>query len=317
MKHLFIVNPAAGGSDKTELVRQKAEVAFARRQEPYEIYVTRGPMDAAEKIRREAEAGETLRVYACGGDGTFNECVCGAALRDNVAVSPLPTGTGNDFCRMFGDDKDLFRDLDALLDGTVVPIDLIECNGRYSANICSVGIDARIGTSVHKYSKIPLIGGATGYVVSSVVNMFKGIATPMHIRCGSFDRQSQYTLVCACNGRYYGGGFNPSLYARPDDGIMDVFIVRKLNLVQFAALIGKYAAGKADEMPKYVTHLRSGDTLEIDFDKPDVVNLDGEALYTDKVRMRMVPKALNLIVPRGLRFFDQPQPETDASRSAV
>ena len=40
-------------------------------------------------------------------------------------------------------------------------------------------------------------------------------------------------------------------------------------------------------------------------------------LSTDKVRMRMVPKALNLIVPRGLRFFDQPQPETDASRSAV
>ena len=317
MKHLFIVNPTAGGSDKTAEVRQKVEAAFRGRDEGYEIYVTRAPMDAAEKIRNEAEGGESLRVYACGGDGTFNECVCGAALKSNVAVCPFPTGTGNDFCRMFGPDKDLFRDLDALLDGAVRPIDLIECNGRYSANICSVGIDARIGTSVHKYSKLPLIGGAGGYVVSAAVNMFKGIATAMHIRCGDFDRWDRYSLVCACNGRYYGGGFNPSPDARPDDGIMDVFVVRKVNILQFAALIGKYAAGKADEMPQYITHLRSGESLEIDFEKEDVVNIDGEALYTDKVCMRMVPRALNLIVPRGLRFFEQAGPESDADRSAV
>ena len=249
MKHLFIVNPTAGGKDKTEDVRAQVQDAFRTREGEYEVYVTKAPMDATNKILAEAEKEEELRVYACGGDGTFNECVCGAALHDNVAVCPFPTGTGNDFCRMFGEDKERFRELDALLDGWVTPIDLIECNGRYSANICSVGIDARIGTSVHKYSKIPLIGGATGYVVSAAVNVFKGIATGMHIRCGDFDKRSKYSLVCACNGRYYGGGFNPSLHARPDDGIMDIFIVRDVNLLQFATLIGKYAAGKADARP--------------------------------------------------------------------
>ena len=218
MKHLFIVNPAAGGSDKTAEVRAKVEKAFRDREDPFEIYVTRGPMDAARKIRTEAGLGEPVRVYACGGDGTFNECVCGAAEQANVAVCPFPTGTGNDFCRLFGEDKDLFRDLDALLDGTVTPIDLIDCNGRWSANICSVGVDARIGTDVHKYSGIPLIGGATGYVVSAVVNMFKGIATPMKIRCGDFTVDGKTSLACACNGRYYGGGFNPCPTARPDDG---------------------------------------------------------------------------------------------------
>lgn len=98
------------------------------------------------------------------------------------------------------------------------PIDLINCNGRYSANICSVGIDARIGTSVHKYSRLPLIGGATGYVVSAVVNVFQGISRNMRVRCGDFSSAGGHTLVCACNGRFYGGGFNPSLDARPDDG---------------------------------------------------------------------------------------------------
>ena len=306
MKHLFIVNPVAGDRDKTEEVRQKAEAAFRGREDEFEIYVTKAPMDAAEKIRQAAEQAEHLRVYACGGDGTFNECVCGAALRENVAVCPFPTGTGHDFCRMFGEEKELFRDLDAVLNGTERPIDLIECNGRYSANICSVGIDARIGTQVHKYSRIPLIGGATGYVVSAAVNVFKGIATRMKLRCGDFQRDERFSLICACNGRFYGGGFNPSLHARPDDGIMDIFVAKKVNLLQFAALIGKYASGRADEMPRYITHLRSGDSLEIEFEGEDVVNVDGEALYAHKVVMRMVPGGLNLIVPRGMRFFDDP-----------
>ena len=214
MKHLFIVNPIAGGKDKSMEVTLAVKKALRDSPDEFEIYVTKAPMDAADKIRAEATGCDDLRVYACGGDGTFNECVCGAALLPHVAVCPFPTGTGNDFCRMFGEEKDLFRDLDALLNGSVHPIDLIDCNGRYSANICSVGIDARIGTEVHKYSNIPLIGGATGYVVSAAVNVFKGINRPMHVRCGDYDGNGEYALIAACNGRYYGGGFNPSLTAR-------------------------------------------------------------------------------------------------------
>ena len=305
MKHLFIVNPTAGGKDKTEEVRSKVEAAFQKRDGEFEIYVTTGPMDATRKIEEEAAKGEHLRVYACGGDGTFNECVCGAACKPNVAVCPFPTGTGNDFCRMFGEEKDLFRDLEALLDGAEHTIDLLDANGRYSANICSVGVDARIGTDVHKYSGIPLIGGATGYVVSAAVNMFKGIATKMDISCGDFHAEGKHTLVCACNGRFYGGGFNPSLEAMPDDGIMDVYIVKKVNLVQFAALIGKYAKGKADELPKFIKHIRSSGEVVIRCDKEDVAQLDGEALRATEFRFRLVPKALKLIVPKGMRFFEK------------
>ena len=304
MKHLFIVNPAAGGRDKTAEVRARVETAFAGRSDSYEIYVTRGPMDAASRIRSEAACGEPLRVYACGGDGTFNECVCGAALLDNVAVCPFPTGTGNDFCRMFGDEAALYQDLDALLDGRETPIDLIRVNDRYSANICSVGIDARIGTDVHLYSHLPVIGGATGYVVSAAVNVFKGINRFMDVRCGGYTSVGQHALVCACNGRYYGGGFNPSPDARPDDGVLEIFIVNKLSLPALATLIGKYAKGRADELPpKHIRHLK-GQELEILFEEENVVNVDGEAVYADRVHMRLVPKALKLIVPRGMHFFD-------------
>ena len=304
MKHLFIVNPSAGGSDKTGDVRDKVQRAFAGREDAYEIYVTTGPMDATRKIRLEADTGEALRVYACGGDGTFNECVNGAAKRENVALAPFPTGTGNDFCRMFGEESELFRELDALLDGTERPIDLIDCNGRYSANICSVGIDARVGTDVHKYSKLPLIGGAGGYVVSAAVNMFKGIASEMSVRCGDYERTGKTSLVCACNGRYYGGGFNPSPRARPDDGLMDVFVVKKVSVLEFALLIGRYAKGEADKLPRYVTHLNTAQPVELDFARTEVVNVDGEAMFTDKLVLRLIPAALKLIVPKGMRFFE-------------
>lgn len=302
MKHLFIVNPIAGGHDSTEAVRKMAEEAFQGRQDEYEIYVTKHAMDAPDKIRAEAERTERLHVYACGGDGTFNECVCGAAGHDNVAVSPLPTGTGNDFCRMFGEEKDMFRDLGALIDGSEHPIDLIECNGRYCANICSVGIDARIGTSVHKYSSLPLIGGKGGYIVSTVVNVFKGITRKMHIMADGFNKAGKFTLVCVCNGRYYGGGFNPTTTARPDDGMLDIFIVRDVNIIVLARLIGEYAAGKSDLYPKYITHLR-GDRVDINFEEDNVINIDGEALFSKHAAISLIHNAVNLIVPRGMQFF--------------
>ena len=302
MKHLFIVNPTAGGKDRTEEVRAKVEDVFGNLDANYEIYVTKCAMDAPGKIRQDAAMNDCLRVYACGGDGTFNECVSGAIGLENVAVCPFPTGTGNDFCRMFGEEKDLYRDLGALMRGSEHYIDLIRCNNRYCTNICSVGIDARIGVDVHKYSSLPIIGGAAAYVVSTVVNVLKRINTRMHVVADGYDLDAKHALVCACNGRFYGGGFNPSLNARPDDGVMDVYIIKAVNLFTLAKLIGQYAAGKADDLPKYITHIRP-ERIDIFFDGEETVQLDGEPLYTNHVCFRMEPHAVKLIVPEGMKFF--------------
>lgn len=302
MKHLFIVNPTAGGKDHTPDVQAAVDSVFSSSDADVEVYVTTAPLDACRKIEEEAALSDDLRVYSCGGDGTFNECVTGAALKKNVSVTPYPTGTGNDFCRMFGEEKDMFKDLSALVAGSIRPIDVIACNDRYSVNLCSVGVDARIGVNVHKYSKIPLIGGATGYVVSAIVEVFKGIAMPMKITCGDFSIEGEQTLVVACNGRYYGGGFNPWPEARPDDGLLDILIVKKVSLLQLARLIGKYAAGKAKDLTEYIRHIQS-DRITIAFEEDNVVNLDGEAMFTKKAEMQLIPGGVNLIVPSGMRFF--------------
>lgn len=306
MKHLFVVNPVAGKQkpeEKIKLIHDSADRVPGGLAGGFEIYVTRAPMDAVEKIRSAAEGEDDLRVYACGGDGTLNECVNGAAGLKNVAVTHFPCGTGNDFIKMFGKDKDRFFDLTELINGEVRPIDVIKCNGRYSVNICSMGLDARVGTDVHKYSGMPLVSGPAGYVVSLVANYIKGITTTMTARTEGLTCGPELNLVCVCNGRFYGGGFNPTNDARPDDGYMDVLIVSGVSRLTITGALIKYATGKYRAYPQYITFVRTRH-LEIDAAEDEVINVDGEAEYGRHVVFDLVPGGVNFLFPRNMPFFN-------------
>ena len=302
MKHLFIINPIAGKSTDPESLSAKIREAMTGSSDELEIYVTKAPMDATEKVRAEAEKGQPLRVYACGGDGTLNECANGAAGFPNVAITHYACGSGNDFLRMFGSDTALFSDLKALINGKTSPIDLIDVCGRKSINICSLGFDARVGIGVHDYTKYPFISGTLGYVVSLLVHFVKGINRPLKIKLDGQEMNGEFALVCACNGRYYGGGFNPVPEAEPDDGLMDVLIVKKVSRLLFLLLIGKYAKGRYSELSSYISHYRC---TEIAFESDDelAVNVDGEALFSKTPAFRMEPGAINFIFPKGSACF--------------
>ena len=75
MKHIFIVNPAAGKSDRTAEYREMIDAAFAPRGLSYELLVSNAPGECRTLARQAAQSGEEVRLYACGGDGTLNEVV--------------------------------------------------------------------------------------------------------------------------------------------------------------------------------------------------------------------------------------------------
>lgn len=304
MKHLFIINPIAGGKNsRYKEVRKEVEEFAKTLEDPVEVYVTKAPLDACRKVEEVAENAEKLYVYACGGDGTLNECANAAANRPNIAITHYPCGTGNDFLRTFGSENAAkFRDLKELTTGTVRPIDIIECNDRYGINICSVGIDARIGNDVHKYSNIPIIGGATAYIVSLIVNVIKGVVQKFKITTGGEVVDKKITLACACNGRYYGGGFNPVPDAMPDDGILECLIVEPVSRFKVPQIVGKYAKGRFRELPDLIKHLRVTE-MEIEADRKFVVNIDGEAEYTNKMRFRLIRNGVNFIFPSKMSCF--------------
>lgn len=305
IRHLFIVNPVAGGAKAAkDAVITGITSLMEQRNANYEIYITKHALDAVSKIRAEAPLHDSLRVYACGGDGTLNECANGAVGLENVAITHFPCGTGNDFIKMFGADAELFRNLELLIDGDECPLDLIRCGDRYGINICSIGIDARIGLNVHKYSHLPVIGGAAGYIVSLVVNLIKGITDDLTITVDGATQSGKYTLLCACNGRYYGGGFNPIPDAVPNDGLLDFLVVKGVSRLAFIRLVGKYAKGKYRELEKVATYIRTT-KLSINCDYELEVNLDGEKICAKSVEFEVNPGGVNFFFPHGTRLFNE------------
>ena len=298
MKHLFIINPAAGSRDRTKKYTATITEICGKRGLDYEIRVSEAPGHCTQLARAAAETGESYRIYACGGDGTLNEVAAGAAGFDNAAVTVFSGGSGNDFVKLFSD-PEAFFDLERLLDAEETTFDMIRCNGDFSLNICSVGLDARIGTDVANYKRIPLLQGFAAYAASTVINLLKRISEHYVVEIDGQVLDGEFTFICACNGRFYGGGFNPVPEADPTDGLMDVLLVKKVRLWQVPGIIGKYKNGRYKELPELITHYRT-DKVTIHCDKPTPINLDGELRTAQVARFTMAQEKLRFFYPKGL-----------------
>ena len=300
MIHLFIINPAAGSRNRTADYSQIIHKLCRERGLEYDIRVSTAPGECARFAREAAQSGKEYRLYACGGDGTLNEVAQGAAGYENVAVTVFSGGSGNDFVKLF-DDPQAFFDLERLLDAEEATFDLIDCNGDIALNICSVGLDARIGTDVSHYKRLPLLQGFRAYAASTVVNVIKGIAEHYVVELNGERIDGKQTLICVCNGRYYGGGFNPVPDADPSDGLLDVLLVKAVSRLQVAGVIGKYKDGRYKELPHLVRHYRTK-SITITCDQLTPINLDGELRMAQEVTMSVSDKKLRFFYPKGLTW---------------
>ena len=300
MKHLFIINPAAGSRNRTQEYSEVIHKICRARGLDYEIRVSTAPGECTRIAREAAETGEELRIYACGGDGTLNEVVTGAAGHDNAAVTVFSGGSGNDFVKIFDDPK-VFFDLHRLMDADEETFDLIRCNDDLALNICSVGLDARIGTDVSNYKRLPLLHGFRAYATSTVVNVVKGIAEHYVVEVNGETVDGEMTFICVCNGRFYGGGFNPVPEADPTDGMLDVLLVKKVSRAQVPFIIGKYKDGRYKELPDIARYIKT-DSIRILCDKPSAISLDGEMRMAKTVEMSVAKQKIRFFYPKGLTW---------------
>ena len=298
MKHLFLINPAAGSRDRT--LECSSTIVKACRGLDYRVEISQKPGDCQRLAREAAQSGEEYRIYACGGDGTLNEVASGAAGYPNAAVTVWAGGSGNDFVRIFSEPK-AFRQLERLLDAEETEFDMIRCNDALALNICSVGLDARIGTDVANYKRLPLLQGFWAYAASAVVNVVRGVSQPLHVELCGEAVDKEMTMVCVCNGRYYGGGFYAVPEADPRDGLLDVLVVDKVTRRQVPGLIGKYKAGRYKELPHLITHYRTKE-LTVHSPIPTAVNLDGELRMATDIHMSIAQEKLRFFYPKGLSW---------------
>ena len=308
MRHLFIINPAAGKKNSTAaLEKQIAALSF-----DHNIAYTLAEGDARRITEEAVSLGEPMRIYACGGDGTLNEVVNGAAGHDHVAITNVPKGTGNDFLKLFGPDyRRLFYDLEALAVGPQTAMDLMDCNGKLGIDVACAGVDARIAAGVHKYKSWHLVSGIGAYILSMIdVVCTQGLCRPMKVQMEDLELDGEVAALCVCNGRHYGGGFMPVPEAMPDDGVLDMLLVPKVSLGTFLRLVGDYAKGEYRKYPDLIL-ARHGQRLTYSSPKGVIAVVDGEVMHDTSFTVRLSEKKVNFFYPAGagwsLPGTEQPQ----------
>ena len=301
MKHIFIINPRAGKRDQTARLYDMADRLRAQHGLDCACMLTERPGSAKELARSLAEAGEAVRIYACGGDGTAHEVANGIAGFENAAMTVIPTGTGNDLLKNFGPDGAKFADAENLWDGDVFPLDLIDCNGEQCLTIACCGIDARVAEGVHRYGKSPLLGSMGSYIASVAVNFIGSTINRRWTVCvdGEAAQTGEFALVSLCSGRYYGGGFFPAPEARMDDGVLHLVTVRKISRLEFLRLIGPYSKGKHAQLPPRLITVHPAREVRITAEEDIAYCLDGECLRAREVCLRLSEKRVNFFGPKG------------------
>lgn len=298
MHHLFLINPTAGPKDRSAEIAEAARRLGAELNEPCRVEISTAPGELTELARAAGETGVETRLYACGGDGTLNEVVTGAMGYKNLSVTSFPCGSGNDFIKYFAA-PEVFSRMENFLRTETRPIDVIRVNDRYALNVCSMGFDARIGTAIDAYRRHPLLSGPRAYHASVAVNLIKGVAKPLRVETEEgLVMEGKLTLVCICNGSWYGGSYHPVPQADMQDGLLDVLVVKKVSRLTVARVISAYQQGKFEAYPQLITHCRTR-SLTLSTPQEEPVNLDGELLMSRDVRVSVMPDALRFFAPEG------------------
>ena len=294
MRDVFIINPAAGKEDNTkELTNQIREVYG----DDCKILITTGAGDALLKARAEAETGDEVRIFACGGDGTSFEVLNGIVGYKNAAIGVIPIGSANDFIKYFGfDSKPRFLDLKKQKNGTLLPIDLIKAGDKYCMNQCCAGLDAHVADMMKDFKRWPLVSGPMAYNLAVVKAMLGKLGINMKVITDgkAFKEGSVLFAVCA-NAPVYGGGYISAPKAVLNDGLLDCVTIDTVNKLKVPGLIPKYKKGLHEELDVCTTGRCK--VFEFECDKEIPVSLDGEIIHTNKFKCEIIENGINFVLP--------------------
>lgn len=302
MEHLFIINPAAGKLDRRAELSEK--IAKVKTDDKVTVMFTEKKGDATEFVKEYLSKAESfVRVYACGGDGTANEALRGVIGFDNCALGVIPIGSGNDFVRSFEKfTKDDFLDLEAMMQGEISTIDVMECQGRYSMNNMSVGFDAAVAKNVDKFKRWPLVSGSLAYKISILYCLFTKLKHKYRMVTDGKEYVSADTntlLAVAGNGKYYGGGIKAAPPAQFNDGKIEFMHIKTIPVIRFLFLVGKYTRGEHIDNPKFpfVKHTKC-ESVTFESDENIDIGFDGEIISLKNPTIRIVPDAVRVITPK-------------------
>lgn len=302
---VFIVNPRAGGG--------KAEQAWpgvVRKLEAqgldYEVLTTQAQGDGTTLARKALKEGATT-VVAVGGDGTIHEVVNGfyeddRPLNPDARLGILPVGTGSDMIKTLGIPVSDDGAIAVLQRGQARAIDLarlsyVDPQGRevqrLFINIASAGLT---GAVIDAMRHMPgFIGGSAAYMLASVTTLLTFKAFPLHLTVDGVDRPTEKAMmVVVGNGRYFGGGMHVLPQSQPDDGLLDVVILKEQSVPELLMNFPKLYAGTHLNLP--FVELLKAKKVTLSGAQPLLVEVDGEQPGVTPATIEVMPQALQVLV---------------------
>jgi diacylglycerol kinase (ATP) len=290
---LLIANPAAARTRKD--VTGTVLAVLEREGCSVELAVTTGHGDAA-RVARAGARDDVDAVAVYGGDGTVMQAVAGIVGHE-IPVGLIPGGTGNLLARNLGLPRDPAAAARVVAAGRPRTIDLGQFDNhsgsQYFSVACGTGFDAELmaGTS----GKAKRRWGFAAYLVRGYLLARHAAPVPYRLTVDgeSFDVEATSIVVANC------GKFIPPLLGlapgiAPDDGQLDVVVLKAKGVVQAANVIWKMFTRRVDG--RAVRSFRGREvTVEAQPKRP--VQLDGEVGGETPFTATVIDKGLSVLVP--------------------
>lgn len=235
-----------------------------------------------------------------GGDGTVHEVING--IKPNIPLAIIPVGTGNDFYRYFKTDiSDIKQLLNDTLDGYSTKIDLGLVNDIKFINCFSMGFDAIVSDNANKMIRDNKTSNHLAYLICALKELVKPDLMDITITIDNNEPFDKKALIMAMmNGKYYGGGFNPTPDALINDNLLDYCTIDNLSKFKLIKLLPAYTKG---------THVSAKEASCGKFEKLHIsspveltMEADGETFYSSEVDIKVLKNYLTLILPKKIKI---------------
>jgi YegS/Rv2252/BmrU family lipid kinase len=294
---LLIANPAAARTRPTAITAIMRTLQGAGWSA--EVLATGGPGDA----RRLAEYGVAERVDVVavfGGDGTTMQAAA-ALVGTEVALGVIPGGTGNLLAGNLRIPTQPARAAQALITARPRLFDLGRMDRpagtQYFAVACGAGYDARVMSetlSEHKHR-----WGMAAYVATTLrlIREVRSAAHVITIDGVEWDANAAMVLIANC-GEVIPPYIRLGAGIRPDDGLLDVVVVRANSLGQSVRAVWDLlrVAQLGGGEDAFVGYAR-GREVRVESTPVQPVQLDGEAGGHTPFTATVIPSAIRIMVP--------------------
>lgn len=292
MKACVILNPNAGSADESDALHDAIRVTTGM-----ELWTCQ-EAGHATRFAAEAVAEGYGLVIAAGGDGTINEVVRGlAADFGAAALGVIPLGTGNDLARTLALPEAPLAALQVALHGERRALDVIrvESDGgtAYALNVCAGGFTGEIDEVMT--DELKGTWGPLAYLIGAAKALpdLEGYETRIAWDDGPFEVVDALNVVVA-NGRTAGGGKPAAPRANPEDGLLDVVVIKNCTGPELAALAAAALAG--DYLDSEHVIYERVHSVRVESSPGMWFNVDGELLTEKPVRFEALPQVLRVAV---------------------